>query len=825
MEKTRGHVAARRIDQFECGAVGAKGVRPAKSGHEHGLLLGFVDHHLRGRSERGGHRRVGHEQFAFRQGGEKFCRQRTDFLDGNVAENGQNAVLGCDAFVAEGQQLFASQGFDRFLRAVGAQAVRMIPENRPAHGVPCHRGDLFVLRLDGGGLVFFFALDFLVRKLRMGQDVRQNLHPEPQIGLHHFDGDTETVVAGVGADLSAHGLDLVIELFGCALLGALDQRAGGESGDAVGCGALGQKTAAENSDKVDQGKFVVRADENAQSVGQGEFFDFPRGARRGGCGRVGQRALWVEGCDRRQGFPEVALRHALQIGCFDASDLLQIFRAEIGIAGQQPASADVGGAAARGAKIAQLVRQNTFARLGHFFRSGSLRAVALDDPAHGLLRLGALFRIAEKIDAEEPHLAGHVGIRRDVVDEILFFAQFEVQGCAATAAQHGGQHVERRGVGMGDRRDMPDDGTSGQFGLELLVHCAASQLRRLVLDEKRRLRLTGGGSEVFFRPGKNLRRIHVSRHNKEHVLRRVTRAVIGDEILAGQTVENLEVSDDRMPVGTGGEGRGEHQLGAHAVRVVEAHGEFAADHFLFLDEFFGGQSGVERGIGEKLHRRACAVGRDINPINRAVERRVGVDIAAGFLHGAGDFVRAALLRALEDHVLEQVGQSGAEPLSLVDAAALHPDLHTGHRRGMVGLDQHGEAVGQHAAEGASAGQRGGGRVGVGQEVLHGGSARGRPRQLVSCATLRERGVRRGFFCSIGRKGARKASSKLNPFSKSSMRSSSARPKTPASMRLKTMRPTSPVERTPQYSRTVRPIGPNCCREYSRNPSSSSLAET
>ena len=60
------------------------------------------------------------------------------------------------------------------------------------------------------------------------------------------------------------------------------------------------------------------------------------------------------------------------------------------------------------------------------------------------------------------------------------------------------------------------------------------------------------------------------------------------------------------------------------------------------------------GVGEEFERDGDAGRGDVDPIDRAIERRVGVDVAALVLHGLRELARAALFRALEKHVLEQV---------------------------------------------------------------------------------------------------------------------------------------------------------------------------
>ncbi len=144
-------------------------------------------------------------------------------------------------------------------------------------------------------------------------------------------------------------------------------------------------------------------------------------------------------------------------------------------------------------------------------------------------------------------------------------------------------------------------------------------------------------------------------------------------------------------------GRGEERLAAHAIRVVVAHRKLAPDDLLLLHVFLGRQRGVHHRVGEQFERDRHALRRDIDPIDGAIEGRVGVDVAAGVLDALGKVARAARRRALEKHVLENVREPGAEMAVLVNAARLHPHLHAGHGRAVIFLHDDAEAVRQRPA--------------------------------------------------------------------------------------------------------------------------------
>ena len=89
-----------------------------------------------------------------------------------------------------------------------------------------------------------------------------------------------------------------------------------------------------------------------------------------------------------------------------------------------------------------------------------------------------------------------------------------------------------------------------------------------------------------------------------------------------------------MPLISGGE----KQLARHPIGIVKAHGEFAPDHFLFLDVLLRRQRGVHHRVGQDVERGGHAGFRDVDPVNRPIEGSVGVDVTADILDALRDRV-------------------------------------------------------------------------------------------------------------------------------------------------------------------------------------------
>jgi hypothetical protein len=128
------------------------------------------------------------------------------------------------------------------------------------------------------------------------------------------------------------------------------------------------------------------------------------------------------------------------------------------------------------------------------------------------------------------------------------------------------------------------------------------------------------------------------------------------------------------------------------VRIILVHVHLAADDVHLLRQFLLGQRGVLHDVAEDVDGDFPAGVRDIDPIDRAVERRIGVHVTAGFLHFLINAAGRAGRCPFEEHVLQAMRQSGAEPPALVDAAGLAPGLRRDDRRVVILADDERQPV-------------------------------------------------------------------------------------------------------------------------------------
>ena len=143
------------------------------------------------------------------------------------------------------------------------------------------------------------------------------------------------------------------------------------------------------------------------------------------------------------------------------------------------------------------------------------------------------------------------------------------------------------------------------------------------------------------------------------------------------------------------EGGRKKLLAEPVIRVVLPHVDLAQDDVALANHLVGGQRGVQHGISEHIDGDASMLGRDVDVIHRAVEGRVGVEVAAVRLDGQGDFATRAPLGALEQHVFEEMGETRPEQGILVNAAGFHPNLHGSDGGRSIALKQGSEPVGQY----------------------------------------------------------------------------------------------------------------------------------
>ena len=109
---------------------------------------------------------------------------------------------------------------------------------------------------------------------------------------------------------------------------------------------------------------------------------------------------------------------------------------------------------------------------------------------------------------------------------------------------------------------------------------------------------------------------------------------------------------------------------------VERLPDFLQDHAAFHFDLGLGHLRIAQDVAENIHGQRHIAGQHPGIVGRALARGIGVQIPADILDLLGDLQRRAPGRALERHVLEEMGDTvlgGA----LVPGACIDPDPHGG----------------------------------------------------------------------------------------------------------------------------------------------------
>ena len=158
------------------------------------------------------------------------------------------------------------------------------------------------------------------------------------------------------------------------------------------------------------------------------------------------------------------------------------------------------------------------------------------------------------------------------------------------------------------------------------------------------------------------------------------------------------------------------------VGVVLVHLDLFEDDALLAGDVFGGEGGVEDEVGEKVECGGNILVEHLDVEADGLFAGEGVEVAADGVDLAGELLGGARGGALEDHVLDEVGDA-VEVGGLVAGAGVDPDAHGDGADVGHGLGEDEQAVGQAGAADV-AGWRGGGAGGEGCGHAAPGSPRG-----------------------------------------------------------------------------------------------------
>ena len=186
------------------------------------------------------------------------------------------------------------------------------------------------------------------------------------------------------------------------------------------------------------------------------------------------------------------------------------------------------------------------------------------------------------------------------------------------------------------------------------------------------------GAQIALGHGLERFQIELPSDGKHGIVRAVVLLAERDERLARDGRNLLLRAQDRARQRMIAEVRLREQIVHQVLRRVLAHGDLLENDAALLFKLRLVHLRIQQQIGQQAHRALQMLGNDLRIIAGAVLCRERVHLAADGVHLHGDFLRRAILRALEKHVLYKVGQA-ALLLRLVHGARADPQAHA-HRR-------------------------------------------------------------------------------------------------------------------------------------------------
>ena len=361
-------------------------------------------------------------------------------------------------------------------------------------------------------------------------------------------------------------------------------------------------------------------------------------------------------------------------------------------------------------------------------RGDRLRLHQLDLGEKGLLdHLGGLAGQRGRVEPEQVRIEGEVRVVPARSErEAALIGQLPVEARCPSLGQDRRQQIERRRVRGAEIRHVPGDVHDRDLGARLL-HDQPSlvDLGRLDGGHRRRLRSPRDASEQAADAPEDLRRRDVPHHDQDGVVGSIVRVVERAQLRRSDPPDVLHPPDDGPPVRVRLERQRHHLFRHEPVRIVlGARAPLLHDDLPLGIDLLGIEEEVSHAVRLERQRQVHLVGGDIDVVRGHVLARERIVLAAVLLDEAGELSLAVGRRALEHHVLEEVGQPGrAGPLVARPDAV--PDLDGDDRAPVVLQHEHPQAIVQgglgHARAGGQRlcgrrrhggdGQEGGGKLG------------------------------------------------------------------------------------------------------------------
>ena len=315
--------------------------------------------------------------------------------------------------------------------------------------------------------------------------------------------------------------------------------------------------------------------------------------------------------------------------------------------------------------------------------------------AHGLHQslhhVGHVVGHAGGAEQEDAAVTRRVVVGIHVVGQLAAALEGGVEGGIVARAQQVAEQVERRDLRIGGLDRRQGDFHARQLGPEGEGQNARPQLGGFVGARAGGQQRGRHGAEAVLDGAQHGVGIEVADGHEDHVVGHIPGIEHAQHVVALDGPHGFLETDDRTAVGVRREGEVEQALGDFVIRAVLAAAELLEHHFLFAFQLGGIEEGVQHGVAQHVEAGFPEAAGQGDVIDRFIVIRPGVHRAAGALDEGGDFAVRKAVRALEQHVLEDVRNARHGRL-LVGAAEPHPRLQGDDGRAVVFKQYHLQAV-------------------------------------------------------------------------------------------------------------------------------------
>ena len=430
---------------------------------------------------------------------------------------------------------------------------------------------------------------------------------------------------------------------------------------------------------------------------------------------------------------ERLLRHRLDVVGSQRAHSVEIGREVAPVADHRPV-AELTGLRGHAVRLEDEVGLGAPLRAGQLLGGDGARRRALDLIEERLLELlGGDPAARGGAHREEEGIAEARGSGVDARGQPLL-DQPLVEPARPALAQDTREDVERVAVRVERRRRLPRDEHHRQGARAPDDHAPLSALRRLGRVDLGRLGDRLDRAEVLAGQPERVGRRDVADDDRDGVPGPVVGPVVLVDGVPGHVLDVAAPADHRPAVGMRLEGHRGHRLPQEPTGAVLAALELAPDHGHLGVQVSLVDPAVHHAVGLDAHRELEPVGGDRRVVVRPVVVGARVERRAVQEQRAGDLSEPVLARALEEHVLEEMGHS-RDARVLVPRADPVPDAEADDRRAPHFLHQHGEAVREHGFldAGGEARPRERRRPALAASAAGGGARQDEQRQHHGCA--------------------------------------------------------------------------------------------